>query len=183
MVYTINTMERTFSKQLWISLGIIIASIIATTVAFYYFSGEIEARVASILRARSDITAQNMSLSLIASLKSNTPQATKYQTAINHLLPTPDNLINFPGMVDTIARSYGLNDKVVFTGDPVPAAAAVPGYAQFTLEADGADVDLRSFLRDIELKTSQFVIEVKSFNFTGSGPASRLSLIGRVFSQ
>src|SRR6185437_3548916 len=85
-----------FTKQFWISLGIIAASIIIAVVVLNYFAGDMDAQASAIVSARGQAQAQTAAIANLAALKSQAPQAAQYQAAIDGLLPDQYNLVTFP---------------------------------------------------------------------------------------
>jgi hypothetical protein len=172
-----------FKKQLWISLGIIITSIVVALIVVYLFISDISSKTSQVLLYRSGIALESANLGNAAQLKKDAAQAALYQTAIQKLLPNQDGLINFPQMVDSIARSYNLNDQVSFTNDSIAPSPSAVGSIGFSIEVDGKASDCVAFLQNIELKSDQFVIRVDNFEFSGGDAKSRLVVGGKVFFQ
>ena len=151
--------------------------------ALSLLSADIGARAQAILIYRSSLADRNTNLDTFAQLQKDAPAAAGYQAAIGQLLPSQDDLINFPQDVTTAAKSFNVNTSVSFQGEPAPATASSPGYVGFSLRASGTNANLLAFLKYIESQSTQFLLTVDSVDLAVSDPSSQLSVAGRVFSQ
>ena len=71
-------------------------------------------------------------------LKENVASAAVYQTAMDKLLATEDNLIVFPSQIDGLAQNDDVDAAFSFEGDPVPSGREHGGARRFYFERDGA---------------------------------------------
>jgi hypothetical protein len=170
-----------FKRQLIISFCIIVASVVAATVALYFVSGDIAAQVDKIQADRALIDQDTGALDVVSDLKEQLPQAVAYQNAIDQLLPTQDGLIGLGDWLNTIASAHQVTATVSFTGNLVPPTLAVPGESAFSLTVDGPLDDVVAFLSDIETKSSGFLLQISSFDVVDNNGSYQLTAQGNVF--
>jgi len=166
---------------MWIGIGIIAGSMIVFGVALYFFAGNIQEQASAIAGNRSDIANQSAAINSYSSLKASAAQAATYQTAMDKLLATQDNLIAFPSQINSIALNDGVSMTFSFEGDPVPAGSNTVGYVGFKLNMTGSLDGITLFLRDIESSTPTLLSKIDSFDITQSGSSYTLVAAGRVF--
>lgn len=174
---------KNFKKSLFVSIGIILAAIIAASGALYFFSNDLSGKTDKILSDKTMITERSAAVASLAQLKHDAPIAAAYTDAVNKLLPTHDDLIGFPNWIDGLAQAHNVGITVAFTGSNVPANGNLPGTDSFSLTATGALADLAAFLEDIELHAQNFIATIDTFNVVSSGSSYSLSLQGKVFSR
>ncbi len=166
---------------MWIGISIIAGSMIVFGAAFYFLANNIQQQANAVAQSRDNITNQDALINSYTDLKENAQAAATYQTAMDKLLATQDNLIAFPSQVDGIARNDGVDLVFSFVGDPVPAGAGTVGYVGFKLNATGSSDNLTAFLKDIELSAPILLSKIDSFDLTQSGSNYALDARGKVF--
>ena len=167
--------------QVWIGLGVIVGSMVVFGAVFYFLAGSISGQTAAITGGQADVDDQSALINSYSNLKTDAPAAAQYQTAMDKILATQDNLIAFPSQIDGIARNDGVEETFSFQGDPVPATQDTPGYVGFKLNATGPLVAITAFLEDTESSTPILLSKIDAFDLTQNGSDYALAASGRVF--
>jgi hypothetical protein len=176
-------MKTSFAKQLWLSSGIILVSVIAAFIGIYLLSGSTSAQADKIISDRTLIAQQAAVLGSLAKLESDAPHAADYMAAMDMLLPVHDDLISFPQWVTMLAGKYSVTVSFSFTGNNVVATPTAAGSDGFSLNADGTALNLVAFLNDLESHAPGFLLSLDSFSLTSDGPNYAFTSQGRLFSR
>lgn len=167
-----------YNGRIWLGVGVILVSIIAATIAFFYFSGAIGSQADQIaivkLKASNDANA----LANLASLEGAAPQADQYDAAIHQLIPDQSGLISFNTWMGQVASQYQVNTSVAFTGDPTPSAGDTPGSATFSMTAQGPAGSIIPFLDYLTTHAPGFIVSFTSLDFTNTQSQESLSAQG-----
>lgn len=174
-------MKNSFNRYLWISFGMILGIVVITTVAFYFLVGDITLRSNVISANRALIAEKNNSLVTFAEIKQDSAQAAEYKTAMDKLLPTQKELINFPQWLQNVAVSYSVTANSSFATDMTPASSTAPGTIGFSLTAEGGNDNVISFLRNLESQAPGFLLSFNSFNLSQNGDDAKVVVGGNVF--
>ena len=174
-------MNRGFKKSLWISVGVIGASVIAAAGACYYFAGVIGAQADAVVNAKTQAEQSADTVGALALLESQAPQAEQYSQAIQNLIPDQAGLITFNSWVNGIAAKYHMTATVTFQGNPTPSAGVTPGSANFTLVAEGPAGETAPFLDDLTTQEPGFLVSLSSFDFAESGQQENLTAQGVLY--
>jgi hypothetical protein len=173
--------QKDFKRQLWLGIGIIAGSVILFGVAFYIISGNIGGSTVAITNGRNEIVEQGTFINSYSNLKMNAPAVTAYETAIDQLLTTQDNLIAFPSQLEGLGRNDGVTVSFSFVGDPVPATEIAPGYVDFNLTLVGSLDSVTTFLKDMELSAPILLSRIDTFDVSQNGLGYTLTASGKVF--
>jgi len=174
-------MKDNFNRYLWISFGLFFVTIVVAVGAIYFLTGDIASRSSAISAARAIVAGQNNSLAAFAEIKQDSAEAAKYKTAMDKLLPTQNELINFPQWLQNVAATYNVTASFSFTASMVPAAPTVPGTIGFSLATEGKNADVISFLKNLESRAPGFLLEFSSFNLIQSGEDTKVVTGGNIF--
>lgn len=174
-------MKDSFNRYLWISFGVILGAFIIVAIAFYFLIGDITSRSKTISSDRALIAKQNDSLATFAEIKQDSAQAAVYKTAMDKLLPTQNELINFAQWLQSTAGADNITADFSFTANTVPATQNSPGTVGFSLTADGRSNDIVSFLKELELQAPNFLLSFNSFNLTQNGDDTKIVTGGNIF--
>jgi hypothetical protein len=168
-------MKNSFTKKVWISLGVIILSIIIASVALYYFSNDLAAQASKVITDRQAVSAQSDQLGSLAQLESDAPKAAGYVIAMNQLMPDQYGLVGFGPWLNQVAKKYAVTVSYAFQGQPALSNGATPGSIDFSLTAQGSSGSVVSFLNNIESQSPGFILTFSSFDYTNdssAGPAA-----------
>ena len=167
-----------YNGRLWLGVVVILVSIIAATIAFFYFSGGIAGQADQIAIAKLKAGNDANALANLASLEGAAPQAAQYDTAIHQLMPDQTGLIDFNTWIGQVASQYQVNASVAFTGDPVPSAGDTPGTATFNMTAQGPEGSIIPFLDYLTMHAPGFIVSFTSLDFTNTQTQESLSAQG-----
>jgi hypothetical protein len=174
-------MPERFRKYVLVNTGIILGSFVLFGLIFYFMSQSLAAKADQILSDRAVIATRGADLENLSQLKANASAAETFQKKIDALLPAQDGLIGFSQFLNNMARTHSLGLVFNFTNPPVPPAAAAPGYVTFTAVVEGSAPNIRSFLEELEFKTSRFVVNLQAVDFSSPIDGARANLQGQVF--
>lgn len=175
--------EKSFRRQLWVSLGLIFGTIAFAAAGLFYLSNDLGAQSAKIIADKNFIAAQTAVVGELANLKREAAESAPYLAAMHALLPTHDQLIGFPQWASALAQAHGVSASASFTGQATGATDSSPASDAFSMEVTGSSNGVISFLEDIETRTSGFLIAIDSFDFRTNDTSYTLTAQGRVFSR
>jgi outer membrane murein-binding lipoprotein Lpp len=172
-----------FARQLWISFGIIIASIAIAGGALAFLSGQISAQADTIASDRAAVQEKTDAVANLATLKAAVPQAAQYQSAIDQLLPSQYGLVTFTQWLAQLGAKYNVTTDAAFQGSVVPSAAGTAGTAQFFFSAEGSPDNLTAFLDGMNAQSSGFLVSITAFDVTNNEANDRMTGQGILFFQ
>ena len=176
-------MDNHFARRLWLSFGIIVASIVIAAGALYFFAGNLSANADAIVSARAALNKQNSVVANLAGLKQQAAQAAQYQTAMGQLVPNQYGLVTFEQWFSEQGAKYHVSASASFQGAATPSAGSTPGSAAFSFTVSGSLDDVDSFLNFVSAQSPDFLIAFNSFNVTGDGINYNATGLGTVYSQ
>lgn len=174
-------MKDNFKKQLWLSAGIILGTIVIASVGLYFLAGSLSDEADKIIVDRVQIQTQTNALANLAALKRDAPQAAKYVKAIRTLIPGQYGLVGFGQWLNTIGVKHSVTTSFALQGSVTPASAGAAGGAGFSMDAEGTRSDVISFLRDLESQAQGFLLSIDAFDITRNGDRARLVAHGTLF--
>jgi len=174
-------MHDHFQRSVIIGLAIIVGALLVFTAAFYFVSQDLSYQADKITEARGYISERTRALESLASLKEDLAQADVYKQAMDRILVTQDQLIDFPRWLDSLARGRQVALSFSFAGDPVPSQGKAPGYVNFTFSVEGSFDELVAFMKDVEFQAPGFLVDLESVNLDMVGSDYKISSGGKVF--
>lgn len=174
-------MDKKFKKEVWIGVGAILGSIIIFLVASTLLSDQMAATSQQVAAARATIAKRADLLANLAEIKNTSAEAFKYQQKMNNLLPSQEQLLNFPQVLSSLASAHTVSFSFSFRGTPTLPQGSSPGVASFSLDTGGTLDALKLFLNDIEVKATRFLISIDGFDLSQGGSNYTLNIQGRVF--
>lgn len=174
-------MKDKFNKYLIFNFGGIFLAIIIAFVAYSFISQDITANTNKFVSDRDLISKQNDALASFSKIKQETAQITPYQTAMDKLLPSQNELINFPDWLQSMAGTYNVVETFSFASGTVQAKDLTPGYVDFSLIVDGASNDAIAFLKYIESSAPGFLLSLDSFSLLNSQQDTKITVAGKLF--
>ncbi len=172
-----------FTKQLWISLGVILVSIGGATGVLVFLTGEMSAQANIIATDRRVIQEKTDAVATLAQLEAAVPQAAQYQAAINQLVPDQYTLVTFPQWLSALGARYSVTTNAVLQGSATQAVSTMAGTAQFSFSAEGLPNNLAAFLDSMNAKSSGFLLTLGSFSVTSDGVDQKITGQGTLFSR
>ena len=174
-------MDPEFKKEVIISGGVIVASILIFGIASWYLANGISEQAAQIIEKRTVLAEWARSVSTLGEFRLVAPEVEKYEAQIKAILPGKEGLIDFGRVVETIARVNRVKTIFNFEGEAVPAQVGVPGYIAFSLRADGNFADIQSFFTTLHGRGSKFLISLSGLDLQRAGEEYHAAVQGRVY--
>ena len=175
-------------RQIIVGFCIIFGSMAIAGAAFYFLTGYITTTAAKIVSDKSQIVQQTEMLGNVAALKEEVGQSTPYKAAMDQLIPSSDDLINFDKWISNIAAGYQVQVTPAFQGTPGPAAldgesgTGILNAQGFTLTANGTTANLTNFLKYLETQSAGFLLQVSTFQLTtGQSNGTQLVVNGFIY--
>jgi len=160
---------------------LIIGSIIVFGASFYFLSKSFDSMTKDIAADRLLIAGNTVTLGNLAELKQADQESARYKKAMGKLLVSKDQLIDFGNWLDGLARVRQIAMDFSFSGSEVAPQENLPGYINFSLDIAGPLDALTSFLKDIELQATRFLVNLDGFNAVRSDAGYRIVTNGKVF--
>lgn len=150
-------------------------------VALWWFSNDIQSLAEKVVAERSRIERRAGAIEILASLKRDAPATEEYRRAIDLVLPSRDQLLDFPRWLEGVARAHRLDVDFRFQGAQVAAGENVPGYVGFWMRTGGKLEEIVAFLKGLELENSRFLVSLDAFDIKEAAGNYELMSQGRVF--
>lgn len=174
-------MQDYFKRELIISFSVIGISIVFFGALFYVLAGDISSKAQKISDDRAAALERAAAVDAIAGLKQGEPEAAKYRSAMDQLLVPEAQLLDVPKWLDGLARVRQVGETFAFQGNQVPAAGDTPGYINFSLGITGNFDSMLDFLKDVELRSPRFLVQLDKVELTSLDGSYQGSTNGRVF--
>ncbi len=163
-------------------MAILFGGMLVITAGLYGISQDIASKASTIMTDRALIGDRSRALESLAGLKKDLPQAKRYQAAIDKILVAQDQLINFGRWLDGLARLRQVTISSAFDGTEIQPQDGALGSIGFTIDASGALPNLLDVLRDVELRSPRFLVDIIGFDLTRvSGSDYGVTAHGRVY--
>ena len=168
-------------RTVWLNIGFIALISIVFGVALYFMDREFLFRAGSVYADRSIIQGQAWSVGMLAVLKQAAPEAKRYEERLRLLLPAKDELLDFPRRLDGVSRAHQVSQTFSFRGNAVSPQGNEPGYIGFTIDAVGSYTNVVNFFRELEVKSTRFLVSIDSLDISRSDPQYRARAEGKIF--
>jgi Tfp pilus assembly protein PilO len=175
--------HKIFARRLWISFGVIAASIAVAVGAIYYLSGDLAVQAAAIVSARTKAQNQTAAVANLATLKAQAPQAAQYEAAFNKLLPSQYGLVTFNQWFANAGMQYGVTAGASFQGSATPSQGSTPGTTAFSFSVKGAPSNVEAFLDGVSKRATGFLLSIDSFDVSVDNGNYQVAGRGTLFSQ
>ncbi len=177
----LKAMSENFRKDLIIGASFIASSFLVFAVAAYFLSNAITVQAQKVSDSKNAIRAHSDLIEGLANQKALSPDVKKFEQAINLILPSKDELVNFSKWLDGLSRAHSVNVSFSFNGDAVPSTGSNAGYIKFTLNISGGYANLADFVRDVELRSAKYTTSFDSFDLKRNDNSYTSVINGRVF--
>lgn len=172
-----------FIKKLWISFGVIVASIIIAVGVMYYFSGSLSKQAEAIVADRTAVQEQTSAVADLANLELGAAQAAQYQAAMTQLLPSQYELVGFAQWFAHEGAAYNVTANASLQGAPIQPQGGTPGTASFTFSVDGPLSAVTAFMNFATTKSSGFLLSFNSFTISTDAAGYNVTGQGTLFFQ
>lgn len=174
-------MPNRFRRELLISALIIVGSIAVFGIGLYILSGVLDKEAADIADNRLTIARASAYLATLADLKKSSQAADRYRAAIEELLVPQEQLIEFPGWLDGIARTRDVELRFSFSGSETQPQGDVLGFIGFSVDVNGSLDALTSFFREVESESQRFLVSIDTLTLIKIESGYAASSRGKVF--
>jgi len=163
-------------------IGSGIVACLLAGVLFYLYT-DVNRRSQSIISLRGDMRSRLIAINSLSVIRDEYEALKPYLPQVDRLLPSQDELLNFPKNVSDIARTHRVEASVNFRGGAPAAATSTLSLRpiDFSLVAQGPLEGLFATLNDLE--KSVYLIKFTSADLMRQEPHFRLTLSGQVFSR
>ena len=182
-------MHHLFRRQIVFSFAIIAGSILVLGAALYFLFFSLSAQSEEIIAAKAAIAERTSTLEALTTLKKEAAEALRYKGALDRILVSRDQLLDFPAWLSSLARGRRVEMQSAFVSEGVDPGETNAGYVGFSIYASGGAEDIIAFLEDAELKAPGFLVGLESFDLSGGGSINltagvsdyRISSKGKVY--
>jgi len=155
--------QAKFKKKLMINIIIAGSLIIVLMVLLILAAQDIKRRVAQIDSLRQELASRANALQSLATLKQDYEKAKPYSARLQTLLPTKDEVVNFPQNLNNIARTNKVELGFSF-GAEKSASSGEPASIAFSLTSSSLYSDFLNFLKAVE--GSRYFIKWESIDIS-----------------
>lgn len=176
-------LQTNLKRPLTLALGVIGLSLVVGIGGATLLGRALEAQAQEVIAARVAIARSSTLAPRLAELRAQEPQAAAYERVLGLLLPTQEQLLEVPRVLEQLGRSYDVTAKFQYQGSEpgVGAVSALP----FTIVANGTPGNLALYLREVEIRHPRYTISIGSVDLTASQaqPEAQLSIAGSIYYQ
>ena len=147
----------------------------------YFLSRSLSLEANEIAADRLLISQRVAAIAAFAGSKTDAPKAGIYLEAMNKLLVSQDQLIDFPRWLNGLARVRQVGINFSFRGNQTPPQGDSPGFISFSLDLTGESSNMIDFIKDVEFRSPRFLAVMDNFDLTRNDSGYRILANGRVF--
>lgn len=174
-------MPTHFRRELIVSLAIMGGSIVVSALVLFLLSRDLQSQAEKVVADRALINQRAAVVAALASLKTDASRAELYKRAMDKILVSQDQLLDFPRWLDGLSRVREIGLTFLFQGSQVAPQGDSPGYIAFSVDLIGKLNNLVDFLKDVEFQSPRFLVSLDSIDLTRNGSDYRILSQGRVF--
>jgi hypothetical protein len=168
-------------KEFLVSALVILVSIGAFSVGFWWLTGDLGMQAKNIASDRLLIDRQIKGAELLAELKGIADQAAQYQRKMDLLLPTEDQLFDFRPWLLGLASSHNVILALDYQEKVTPGTGDNKiGSVGFSMALNGGIENIVSFMKDLEAQNQRFMVAIDTLELIG-GAGARVSAEGKIF--
>lgn len=174
-------MKNKFRRSVLVSSSIVLASFAVFSVGLYFASNNLSKEAEQVVINKDLLGRRTRILESLAELKRAAAEAELYQAQMDLLLPTQDQLIDFPRWLEGLARVHGAKVAFAFKGGGAEPTERSAGFTPFTLRVEGTYGNIVEFLKEFEIQSQRFLLTLEGVELVRSGNIHQFSTEGRVF--
>lgn len=174
-------MENYFRRQVIASIVAVAGAFLVFGAALYFVSSDLDKNSNRVYLDRTAAATRSAALESLAALKSGLNQSSKYRQAMSKILVTQDQLIDFPRWLGRLAQVNQVSENASFQGSQSAPQGKTPGYIGFGMSASGPWGNLSAFLKDVEYRYPQFLVNFDTVDLTQGNNSYSILVNGRVF--
>lgn len=172
-------MNKEFQRRLLMNVGLLLAVILVLGGFIVFLGQDIKSLRSSIIQTRRELSARSQEISLLFDLKRDFQKAEAYFSTLDNALPKRENLYVFNQEVYRFGNMNNLGRPSFSFGDEISPTEVFPGWAKFSIFANGAYDDILNFL--IDLERSRHFISIEGFDMIHRDNKFNTQLAGEVF--
>ncbi len=168
-------------QPLIISSVIIVVVVAGFALVFNWQISNLDSQTVQIASQKSDLQRKIALLGSLGDLKSQSSAAVQDQQEMDLMLPTSDQLLDFPNWLDGLSRINNVSMNFAFQGNQTPAVAPSPGYISFSLSLGGKFQDIINFMNAMEISLPRYMINFQKINLNQVGADMQVTITGQLF--
>jgi len=157
-----------------------LAAIIFLITLLLLLGQDISSRTTAIKKQREELFLRSQALNSLAFLRSDAEKSERILVALKNLLPTNDQLINFPKSLEDLAKNNQLGFGFTFNSEE-SSTEKKPGINNFTLTLSGTYNNFLNFLKTME--RGKYFIGFDLIDLNKKDKDFHIIMRGKVFSQ
>jgi len=166
-----------FKQQLLIILAIYLGLIVLLGAVLIFLGKDISEKTGKINQLQNEIALKTQSNESLAVLRQDYAKAQSYETALNNILPSRDQLLSFRRELETMASQSKI-DFSVSLGKEEPQGTQGGAMGIGAVMAGGFE-QISNFLKTLE--NSRYLLKFDNFDLTREEGKFRMRLNGQVF--
>ncbi len=163
-------------RSVWITVSVVVALIVCIVFVGY----DITRLANTVQQERKTQAEREAAARAIATLQDDALRAKQYRSTLENMLPTKDNLIQFPREVAALGKQYGTDVGVTF-GSEIGSTEKAPGTIRFAMSVDGAYDAIVAFMGAVE--RSRYIVTWDTVDVAEQKGRYHATIDGRVFSR
>jgi Tfp pilus assembly protein PilO len=168
-------------QPLIVSSAIIIIVIVGFTFIFNWQISDLDAQTVQIASQKADLQKKIALLSSLGDLKSQSGAVAQYQQEMDAMLPSSDQLLDFPNWLDGLSRINSVSMNFTFQGNQTPPTQSAPGYIIFNISLGGKLQDIINFMNAMEISLPRYMINFQTINLNQVGSSTQVTINGQLF--
>ncbi len=163
-------------RGLLITAGVVVMlALLATWVGY-----DLRRLALEVQRARQEWQSRVAAGNALATLQSDAVRAQPYRSTLENILPTKDNLIQFPREMAALGKQGGADVGVTF-GNEFASIEKTPGTIRFAMTIDGSYEAITAFMGGVE--RSRYIVAWDAVDISEQKGRYHATIDGRVFSR
>ncbi len=168
-----------FKKRLLITIGAPLSICLILVLGLFFVGSDISQKVNKIRELRGDLLFRTGLTNSLAILSQQSETAKNYDSQLQNILPSGDQLIAFPKNIISLAKQNNLNINATL-GQKKSQEEEGLQQTEFNIEGQGPFENFVNFLKSLE--SSQYFISLKTIDVIRQNRDFGLMMSGSVFS-
>ncbi len=161
-------------------LAIIIFVAAILTTAIIYLQSDIQQRADKIHSFLARFAENSRDISQLADMESKAEQAKQYNQLMSRYFITKDNLLTFPGDINSLAQRNNLSANVSFGEEAASPGSLRRTNVNLSFSGNAQLKDLANFLSALE--QSRYFVKIQRFDSIFQGASASGNFSGQIFS-
>ena len=172
--------ERSYNRKVLFGSLLMLLVIAGFGASAYWLKNDMTALAGKISNIRNAAAANANSLEVLARLKQGSEEIDEYQKQIEQILPIEDKLILLKSWLEQVASGprVSVASNLEMSGT---AQDGLPAFSYFTIVANGDYSALILFMREIESRSTSYLISLETMDITRQSDKYQLVAKGRVY--